>query len=77
MRSKNRIAISVGIITPGLVASANVASQIQPEQLPAHDNDVQDNSMMGFFAVGLVINIALVAAYFIWAYKQWKRKRDN
>lgn len=75
-RLKNRIAAS-GVMAPGLVVSANVASQTQSEQLPAHDEAVQDNSLIGFFAVGLVINIALVAAYFIWAYKQWKRKRDN
>ncbi len=77
MQFKNRIAASVGVMVPGLVASANVASQIQTEQLPAADDATQDNSLMGFFAVGIVINIALVAAYFIWAYKQWNRKRDN
>ena len=76
MRLKNRIAAS-GVTAPGLVVSANVASQTQSEQLPTHDEAVQDNSLIGFFAVGIVINIALVAAYFIWAYKQWKRKRDD
>ncbi len=26
-----------------------------------------------FFAVGIIINIVLVAAYLIWAYKQWNK----
>ncbi len=25
----------------------------------------------GFFAVGVVINLVMITAYFIWAYKQW------
>ncbi|RLC59400.1 MAG: hypothetical protein DRI30_00595 [Chloroflexi bacterium] len=28
---------------------------------------------IGFFAIGLVINLALIAAYLIWAIKQWKK----
>ena len=28
---------------------------------------------IGFFAIGMVINIVMISAYFIWAYKQWKK----
>ena len=28
---------------------------------------------IGFFAIGLVVNLVLITAYFIWAYKQWKK----
>ena len=28
---------------------------------------------IGFFAIGLVINLVLIAAYLIWAIKQWKK----
>lgn len=28
---------------------------------------------IGFFAVGMVINLALITAYLIWALKQWKK----
>ena len=31
---------------------------------------------IGFFAVGMVVNIALIIAFFIWAYKQG-RKREK
>ena len=34
---------------------------------------------VGFFAIGLVINVVLITAYFIWARKQWKNpdRRDE
>ena len=32
-----------------------------------------DTSLVGFFAIGLVINLLLITAYFIWAYKQWNK----
>ena len=28
---------------------------------------------IGFFAVGMVVNIALIIAFFIWAYKQGRK----
>jgi len=31
------------------------------------------HSMNGFFVVGLVINLAVLAAFFYWAYHQWKK----
>ena len=33
-----------------------------------------DTSLVGFFAIGLVINLLLITAYFIWAYKQWNKR---
>jgi heme/copper-type cytochrome/quinol oxidase subunit 2 len=29
--------------------------------------------MIGFFGIGVVINVVMITAYFIWAYKQWKK----
>ncbi len=39
----------------------------------------QDDLVTGFFAIGMVINVALVIAYLIWAYRQWgkREKSDN
>ena len=31
---------------------------------------------IGFFAVGMVINIVLVIAFFVWAYKQGRKKDE-
>jgi len=31
---------------------------------------------LGFFAVGMVINVVLIIAYFVWAYKQGRKKGD-
>jgi hypothetical protein len=32
---------------------------------------------MGFFGIGIVINVVMITAYFIWAYKQWKKNQRN
>ena len=34
----------------------------------------ESTDMAGFFIVGAVINIALVAAYIAWAVRQWRKK---
>jgi len=47
---------------------------------PAADSRLeQDDSMIGFFGIGIVINVVMITAYFIWAYKQWKKsdRRDE
>jgi len=31
------------------------------------------DSMIGFFAIGIVINLVMIAAFFIWARKQWSK----
>ncbi|MCP4487241.1 MAG: hypothetical protein GY820_07975 [Gammaproteobacteria bacterium] len=40
---------------------------------PVHENK-QDSLVTGFFAVGMVINIIMIIAYFTWAIKQWGKK---
>ena len=35
-----------------------------------------DDSLIVFFGIGLAINLLVITAYFIWAYKQWG-KSDN
>jgi heme/copper-type cytochrome/quinol oxidase subunit 2 len=47
---------------------------------PAADSRLeQKDSMIGFFGIGIVINVVMITAYFIWAYKQWKKsdKQDE
>lgn len=51
--------------------------EVHSEQpIPVHEGE-QKNLTTGFFAVGAVINIVMVTAYFIWAYKQWKKKESG
>ena len=41
---------------------------------PLADSDLpQNDPMIGFFGIGVVINVVMITAYFIWAYKQWKK----
>jgi hypothetical protein len=43
------------------------------EQPTADSGLPQNHPMIGFFGIGVVINVAMITAYFIWAYKQWKK----
>ncbi|MCP4232372.1 MAG: hypothetical protein GY770_02130 [Aestuariibacter sp.] len=45
----------------------------QIELQPVPENK-QDGLISGFFAVGIVINIVMITAYFIWAVKHWGKK---
>lgn len=49
------------------------------EQAETDPPTPQQEAPIGFFAIGIVINLVLITAYFIWAYKQWKKpgKRDK
>jgi heme/copper-type cytochrome/quinol oxidase subunit 2 len=41
---------------------------------PAADSPPEaDDSLIVFFGIGIVINLVMITAYFIWAYKQWKK----
>jgi hypothetical protein len=33
----------------------------------------QNDPLIVFFGIGIVINVVMITAYFIWAYKQWKK----
>ena len=34
----------------------------------------QGEHLYGFFAIGMIINVVLLIAFFIWAYRQWNKK---
>lgn len=44
--------------------------ELRSEQ-PAPVIEVERNDLTAFFAVGIVINLVMITAYFVWAYKQW------
>ena len=50
--------------------SAGSALAVQAEQ-PAPAFEVERDDLTTFFTIGAVINIVMITAYFIWAYKQW------
>ena len=43
------------------------------EQTEADPATPQHEAPIEFFAIGIVVNLVLITAYFIWAYKQWKK----
>ncbi len=64
--------------TPAVSAEADRVGSVQyvPAVLPeGNEPHVQSGSgLMPFFAAGMVVNVVMLAAFFIWAYKQWKKK---
>ena len=41
---------------------------------PTFDSGLsQTDPLIVFFGIGIVINVVMITAYFIWAYKQWKK----
>jgi len=50
--------------------SAGSAIAVHSEQ-PAPDHEAGRGDLTTFFTVGVVINLVMITAYFIWAYKQW------
>jgi len=51
------------------VGSTLAVHSEQPE--PVFEAERED--LTSFFAVGIVINIVMITAYFVWAYKQWNK----
>lgn len=45
--------------------------------MQAADDSQSDSLVSGFFAIGMVINIALIIAYLVWAYRQWGKKESQ
>jgi len=64
----------VNTTTP--ISTTLVAYTEQAEPAPGVE---QHGPSIGFFAVGAVINIVMLTAFLIWAYKQWGKsgKRDE
>ncbi|UCB54783.1 MAG: hypothetical protein JSW45_12745 [Thiotrichales bacterium] len=53
-------------------SGALTANQTQPASTP--DIDWGDFTMV-FFAAGVVINLVMLTAYFVWACKQWGKEK--
>jgi len=34
---------------------------------------INEGAPIGFFAIGIGVNLVLIVAYFIWAMRQWKK----
>ncbi|MDH5356700.1 MAG: hypothetical protein OEY09_19835 [Gammaproteobacteria bacterium] len=64
--------------TPNLTSSNNLTTTYteQPVSAPEHESN---DLTIGFFAIGMAINIIMITAYFIWAYRQWGKsnKKDE
>ena len=56
---------------------SNNTTAYTEQSLPDHTGAEPDFSLAGFFAIGMVVNLVLITAYFIWAYKQWGKKDKN
>lgn len=59
--------------TPAL--KAQPATETAPIQMQSVSAAEDGGGLMVFFGIGMVINIVMIVAFFIWAIKQW-RKHD-
>ena len=54
------------------IEQTNYSEQAEANpSLPGHEAPV------GFFVIGIVVNVVLITAYFIWAFKQGKKPRSR
>ena len=37
----------------------------------------EHDAPVGFFAIGILINLVLLGAYFAWAWRQWKKSASR
>jgi len=42
--------------------------------LPVDSPSDADKDLSAFFITGMVINLIILIAFFVWAYKQWNKK---
>ena len=47
------------------------------EQPTAEIAPAQHQPSLGFWGVGIALNLILITAYFVWAYKQGKKRREK
>jgi len=60
-------------MTTADTSSENNTVIASTEQAVVVQDAVPNDSMTGFFVAGVVINIVMISAFFIWAYKQWNK----
>ena len=47
------------------------------EQPAAESAPAQHEPSLGFWGVGIAINLVVITAYFVWAYKQGRKSRGK
>jgi hypothetical protein len=60
-------------VNPTNSLSANSTITAHTEQPTTGQKVEQHEPSIGFFAIGMVINIVMISVFFIWAYRQWKK----
>ena len=54
-------------------SSIDTVVSVYTEQAVSAPETAEKDLSMNFFVVGGVINIVMITAYFIWAFRAWKR----
>ena len=64
-------------MTPGNTTQTNADNNMLNDSTEQPGSAHQGEHLYGFFAIGLIINVVLLIAFFIWAYRQWNKKGNN
>jgi len=64
-------------MTPVNTTQSNAENRTSSDSTEQPGAAQQGKHLYGFFAIGLVINVVMLIAFFIWAYRQWNKKGNN
>ena len=64
-------------MTPMNTTQSSAENSTLSDSTEQPDSAHQGEHLYGFFAIGLVINVVMIIAFFIWAYRQWNKKGSN
>lgn len=84
MKNAENIEVSVksvdpqsGEMTPVNTTQSNTDNSTLSDSTEQPGSAHQGEHLYGFFAIGLIINVVMIVAFFIWAYRQWNKKGNN
>jgi hypothetical protein len=64
---------NAGILESSVKVTSLQSGETDPVSTEQPDPVNQGEHLYGFFAIGMIINVVMLIAFFIWAYRQWKK----
>ena len=60
---------------PFLIAETIPVNSSGAGGVPLKNEAPNSNDLTAFFAIGMTINVVILVAFFVWAFKQWGKKQ--
>ena len=65
---------NAGILESSVKVISQQSGETNPVITEQPDPVQQGEHLYGFFAIGMIVNVVMLLAFFIWAYRQWNKK---